>query len=405
MIFCCVNEQSIFSLLFMIKEVFKPLIILLIITHTIKTEGQTINISFDMLECTHQCYNCKKTDKYFFALPSKIDYENKRNQSINDNRYSTEDQEHIFPLTVSIADKLTLENDEGVSRLKLPSMLWYGLCPMPPPVEPKNGCIKNYNNKHDLLHVSVFDKTCRIYNHNTNILKSKLDNEIENSKRIKLEVEQNKNEELIKQNALREKIKKIEVIFSKNIQPSFTKIKNKDTTGPKEFELGIMELSALWNHKIDLYQNFKVNDSLSFQFENLFKLWLLSYLYAGNYESGIQKIQFVTKKIPDFNNNYFNSILGLAYLMNCQSIKATETLLQWKPESIILCEEYNSTINAILEEMRTQHPELDCIKSIKTLPILAAISCVKAPNPQPATKTPQPVIRSIKSLLQKVLGL
>jgi hypothetical protein len=60
----------------------------------------------------------QKTDKYFFALPSKIDYENQRNQAINDNRYSKEDHELIFPLTVSIADKLTLENDGRLIKIK-----------------------------------------------------------------------------------------------------------------------------------------------------------------------------------------------------------------------------------------------------------------------------------------------
>jgi hypothetical protein len=357
------------------KKFFKnTLVSILLFLLTGAINAQSYNITATILKFEYECYACGKQDVYYFwptgfFKDQSVEYEPKSNIP---NGKDEDIQEVIRDLIgnkcvelnrkSSNAGFTSLSNSTFTGALSFGWLLMYKR----PEVETHGVCSRNMNStKHDINK----NKEGEDYPISISISKIDFDSRVSAKRKIK-------EKEEAKKSAQKEFQGKFNLSFNK-ISEGIKKAKNNDSTGIEMAYEGVDEVINMGggSSAIDLTKQYTNSDGFVWTFRGLFEDLALTYLYCGRFERGITEI----KKLRD---NYdpdgegINTILGMAYLMNCQGGKATLIWQGIKMKSYNPCGVYDNVKN-LIAAMREYQPDLKCIKMLKTTPILATLMCSK----------------------------
>lgn len=357
-------------------------IVLLLIILIISKFGMTQNtvlVSANCLKFEYECFYCGKTDIYYYLIPEKLkklEYK----ITIKTDEYSRVNPSYLFVPIVNATQKLNYENYHRVTFCNQSYLEWLQVCEIfpNPKIVKADKCPNNHGLDHELkLHGPVveevqFSLDKLVVDQELNRLKNEIqrDNEIASRK---IEADKFKKKQDQKFNNLKDKIS---YIFNNNIRGGLNLvINNKDTSGIDSIVNGMNKIPKLMGDCFSYNYKFEI-DSFEFTFMDIIKFYALSYLYVGQYEKGIVKIKKIMEVNKVCDNDDFKVYLGLAYMMNCQEFKAAAHFSNLKINANHPCGLY-SKLNDLIDEMRTIHPELKCLKSARTMPILTLIMCTK----------------------------
>lgn len=335
----------------------------------------TVDVEYSCFRYECRCFRCDKNDIYYYPIPNKLRKNSKTpspEPKILTSQYRKYDANNLFSLIIEEAEKLSYQNYNKVSIREQDYWKWLAVCDLfpAPDIVPANGCSQNYGGKHDLKYTGPEIESIVFH-----LSKSDVDHRLEAAK-----AEIQRAEEEQKQNEERKvKMKKIESelrdVFYNKILWGYKKAVEHDSIGIDTIGIALTRISRMFGDKINF--EFVMNiDSFNFNFYELCDLYALSHLYAGAYQRGIKNISKLINTNKLLDNDDYNIYLGMAYLMNCQALKASGIFVNTKLNSSKPCSIYDK-VDKLIDDMRKSHPDLKCIKTLKTISIMALLMCQK----------------------------
>jgi len=330
--------------------------------------AQTYDITAEALKFEYECYACGKKDVYYFWNWDM----NKVTSNCPNFNTDKNVQGRVRDVIIAECQSLTIEEgNPGIVQLDA-SLI--GLTTKPK-VQPLTVCSRNTNSSYHDVNKNAVGV---VYNLKTTITKDYLDKWVkfyktqQDKEESDQKAAQEKKEEQEKK--LREFTEKFELKFADLIKGKNTAEKG-DSTGIDLYKSALFEIIDMGGgiEKADFSKIYTNRDSFQWSLRGLVADLGMLYLYCGLYERGIKEIDYLHEKV-DPSGERIHLVLGMAYLMNCQHIKATAVWQQCKNSSYYPCEIYGKVDN-LIKEMRVYRPELKCIKGLRTIPVLAAIIC------------------------------
>jgi hypothetical protein len=339
------------------ETIFKLPLLLLAIVNIQFSNAQSYNITAKIKKFEYECFACGKKDVHYLW-----DWDMNKISS-NCPGYNTDKnvQGRVRDVVISECKKLTSENP-GITYVDGSMLALFGK----PKVEPVGTCARNYNgSKHDInQNSSGVD-----YELKTTISKEELDKWLKFYKTHQEKEETDKKAK--EQFQLKFESKFAELIAAK------TAAEKGDTLGIDRYNASLNDIIKLGGgiEKLDFSKVYKNSDNYQWSFRELVADLGMLYLYCGLYERGIKEITYLQENV-DPNGERIHLILGMAYLMNCQPTKATVEWQLVKNSSYNPCSIYDKA-NDLIKEMKEHHPDLKCLKGLRTVPVLASLLCTK----------------------------
>jgi hypothetical protein len=355
------------------NKILKQLFIITGILVFSTAKAQTYDVSTPVLKFEYECHACGKKDVYYVFNSAT---EQKLNSKISTNCPGIENDKMVKKIVEGRIMEACgeLQKGEGNPGITEINCLWMSNESPRPSVTTKGVCSQNRNSSnHDVNKNS----NGTVYNLNTTITQEYINDwrKLWGVKEEKTQgASQEKNEELDKKR--REFTAKFELKFA-DLSVGKNMVEKGDTSGVDIYKTTLFALIDMGGgiEKIDFSKEYKNSDGVVWSFRGLVADLGKLYLYNGNFEKSIKEINYLHENVDPLGER-IHILLGMAYLMNCQHVKAAAVWHECKNSSYNPCEIHDK-VNILVKEMREYHPDLKCIRGFKTLQVLAVIMCPK----------------------------
>jgi hypothetical protein len=335
--------------------------------------AQTYDVSTPVLKFEYECHACGKKDVYYVFNSAT---QQKLNSKISTNCPGVEKDKMVKKIVEGRVMEVCgeLQKGEGNPGITEINCMWMSNESPRPSVTTKGVCSQNRNSSNHDVNKNT---NGTVYNLNTTITQEYI-NDWRKLWGVKEEkspgAPQAKNEELDKKR--REFTEKFELKFA-DLMLGKSMAEKGDTSGINMYKTTLFVIIDMGGgiEKIDFSKKYKNSDGFEWSFRGLVADLGKLNLYYGNFEKSIKEINYLHENV-DPSGERIHILLGMAYLMDCQHLKAAAVWQECKNSSYYPCEIYDK-VNILIKEMREYHTELKCIKGLRTLPILAALMCSK----------------------------
>jgi hypothetical protein len=334
----------------------------------------TVEVQVNCVKFEFECFHCGKHDVYYYPIPAhkvKSKFKSAEKDVFLTSEYAKYDPWKLISLEiVNEAQRYSYKYYNKVTQPTKSWLVWFtgSEFSLNPGIQAVDGCKDNYGGKHDIKTyepevvniIFNFDKT--LVDREINKFREQEQKVIENNK-----INESRQEKFIKIQS------EIKTVLYDKIFVGYNMALNKDTTGIDTISRALDRIAVAFGSDFNFNYVMKI-DSFEFSFLELFNFYALSHLYAGAYAKGIRNITKAMERNKKLNNDDFNVYLAMAYLMNCQTLKATAKFNEIMLHSQQPCSIYGK-VDKLIDDMREAHPDLKCIGKLKTIPIMALLIC------------------------------
>lgn len=332
----------------------------------------TVDVQVNCIKFEFECFHCGKHDVYYYPIPEKLKskIEGAEKNLFLTSAYAKYDPSFLGETIDDGAQRYSYKYYNKVTQPTKSYYMWVAASEfsLDPRIEAIDGCKDNYGGKHDIK-----THEPEVVNIILNINKTLVDKGINQLKEQEQKVIENDKINKSRQEKFIKIQSTIKTLLYDKIFVGYNLAMNKDTSGIDTISRALNKIAAAFGSDFNFNYVMKI-DTFEFSFLELSNMYALAHLYAGAYEKGIRNITKAMESNKKLNNDDFNIYLAMAYLMNCQTLKATSKFNDIKLHSQQPCSIYGK-VDKLIDDMRETHPDLKCIKKLKTMPIMTLLMC------------------------------